>query len=40
VISGGGTLVRESSLLSVPSIEYFPGDSAPQETFLLNSGFP
>ena len=40
VISGGGTIVRESSLLSVPSIEYFPGDSAPQETFLLNSGFP
>ena len=40
VISGGGTIVRESSLLSVPSIEYFPGDSAPQETFLLKSGFP
>jgi len=40
VISGGGTIVRESSLLSVPSIEYFPGDSAPQETFLLDSGFP
>ena len=40
VISGGGTIVRESSLLSVPSIEYFPGDSAPQETFLLNSRFP
>ncbi|MFX1277362.1 MAG: DUF354 domain-containing protein [Promethearchaeota archaeon] len=40
VISGGGTIVRESSLLNVPSIEYFPGDSAPQETFLIENGFP
>ena len=40
IISGGGTIVRESSLLNVPSIEYFPGDSAPQETFLIKNGFP
>ena len=40
VISGGGTIVRESSLMSVPSIEFFPGDSAPQEVFLKNNGFP
>jgi predicted glycosyltransferase len=40
VISGGGTIVRESSLLNVPSIEFFPGDTAPQEHFLINNGFP
>lgn len=40
VISGGGTIVRESSLLGVPSLEYFPGDTAPQETFLIENGFP
>lgn len=40
VISGGGTIVRESSLLNVPSIEFFPGESAPQEKFLINNGFP
>ncbi len=40
VISGGGTIVRESSLLNVPSIEYFPGRTAPQEHFLRNNGFP
>jgi len=40
VISGGGTIVRESSLLNVPSIEFFPGDSAPQELFLMQNGFP
>jgi predicted glycosyltransferase len=40
VISGGGTIVRESSLLNVPSIEFFPGDSAPQEKFLVRNGFP
>lgn len=40
VISGGGTIVRESSLLNVPSIETFPGDSAPQEKFLISNGFP
>ncbi len=40
VISGGGTIVRESSLLNVPSIEFFPGETAPQEHFLRNNGFP
>ena len=40
VISGGGTIVRESSLLNVPSIEFFPGATAPQEKFLIEEGFP
>jgi len=40
IISGGGTIVRESSLLNVPSIEYFPGETAPQEHFLIKNGFP
>ncbi|MFX1325327.1 MAG: DUF354 domain-containing protein, partial [Promethearchaeota archaeon] len=40
IISGGGTIVRESSLLNVPSIEFFPGESAPQEEFLIENGFP
>lgn len=40
IISGGGTIVRESSLLNVPSIEFFPGESAPQEKFLKKEGFP
>ncbi|MFX0034942.1 MAG: DUF354 domain-containing protein [Candidatus Hermodarchaeota archaeon] len=40
IISGGGTIVRESSLLNVPSIEFFPGESAPQEKFLKENGFP
>ncbi|MFX1524973.1 MAG: DUF354 domain-containing protein [Promethearchaeota archaeon] len=40
IISGGGTIVRESSLMNVPSIEFFPGDSAPQEKFLIENGFP
>lgn len=40
VISGGGTIVRESSLLNVPSIEFFPGETAPQEHFLIDNGFP
>jgi uncharacterized protein len=40
IISGGGTIVRESSLLNVPSIEFFPGETAPQEKFLIQEGFP
>ena len=40
IISGGGTIVRESSLLHIPSIEYFPGETAPQEHFLMKNGFP
>lgn len=40
IISGGGTIVRESSLLNVPSIEFFPGETAPQEQFLIENNFP
>jgi predicted glycosyltransferase len=40
IISGGGTIVRESSLLNVPSIEFFPGETAPQEKFLIKNRFP
>ncbi|MHA1804848.1 MAG: DUF354 domain-containing protein [Promethearchaeota archaeon] len=40
VISGGGTLVREASLMNTPCIEFFPGDTAPQERFLINNGYP
>jgi predicted glycosyltransferase len=40
VLSGGGTIVRESSLLGVPSIEFFPGETAPQEHFLIDNNFP
>jgi len=40
VISGGGTMVRESALLGVPSIEYFPLDTYPQEQFLIDNNFP
>ena len=40
VISGGGTIVRESSLLNTPCIEFFPGETAPQEQFLIKNGFP
>ncbi|MHA1281345.1 MAG: DUF354 domain-containing protein [Promethearchaeota archaeon] len=40
VITGGGTMVRESALLGVPSIEFFPLDTYPQEQFLIDNGFP
>ncbi|TFF90115.1 MAG: DUF354 domain-containing protein [Promethearchaeota archaeon] len=40
VISGGGTMVRESALLGVPSIEFFPLNTYPQEQFLIDNGFP
>ena len=40
VITGGGTMVRESALLGVPSIEFFPLETYPQEQFLMNNGFP
>ncbi|MFX0177519.1 MAG: DUF354 domain-containing protein [Candidatus Hodarchaeota archaeon] len=40
VISGGGTMVRESALLGVPSIEFFPLETYPQEKFLIENGFP
>ncbi|NMC03613.1 MAG: DUF354 domain-containing protein [Candidatus Lokiarchaeota archaeon] len=40
VASGGGTIVRESSLMDIPSIEFFPGETAWQEHFLMDNGFP
>jgi predicted glycosyltransferase len=40
VITGGGTMVRESALLGIPSIEYFPLNTYPQEQFLIDNGFP
>lgn len=40
VITGGGTMVRESALLGVPSIEFFPLETYPQEQFLMDNGFP
>jgi len=40
VISGGGTMVRESALLGIPSIEFIPTETYPQEQFLIENGFP
>jgi predicted glycosyltransferase len=40
VISGGGTMVRESALLGVPSIEFIATETYPQEQFLMDNGFP
>ncbi len=40
VLTGGGTMVRESALLGVPSIEFFPLQTYPQEQFLIDNGFP
>ena len=40
VLTGCGTMVRESALLGVPSIEFFPLDTYPQEQFLIDNGFP
>ena len=40
VMTGCGTMVRESGLLGVPSIEFFPMDTYPQEQFLIDNGFP
>ena len=40
VLSGGGTMVRESALMGVPSIEFIPTDTYPQEQFLIDNGFP
>jgi predicted glycosyltransferase len=40
VITGGGTMVRESALLGVPSIEFFPLETYPQEQFLIDNNFP
>jgi predicted glycosyltransferase len=40
VLTGGGTMVRESALLGVPSIEFLPLETYPQEQFLIDNGFP
>jgi hypothetical protein len=40
VLSGGGTMVRESALLGIPSIEFIPTETYPQEQFLMENGFP
>ncbi len=40
VVSGGGTMVRESALLGVPSIEFIGSETYPQEQFLIDNGFP
>jgi predicted glycosyltransferase len=40
VLSGGGTMVRESALLGVPSIEFIPMETYPQERFLMENNFP
>jgi len=40
VITGGGTMVRESALLGIPSIELFPLETYPQEQFLIDNDFP
>ena len=40
VLTGGGTMVRESALLGVPSLEFFPLQTYPQEQFLIDNGFP
>jgi predicted glycosyltransferase len=33
-------MVRESALLGVPSIEFIPTETYPQEQFLIDNGFP
>lgn len=40
VISGGGTMVREAALLGIPSIEFIPSETYPQEIFLIENNFP
>jgi predicted glycosyltransferase len=40
VMTGGGTMVRESALLGVPSIEFIPLITYPQEQYLINNGYP
>ncbi len=41
VLSGGGTMVRESGLLGIPSIEFIQTSRTyPQEQFLIDNGFP
>ncbi|OLS13455.1 MAG: hypothetical protein RBG13Loki_2909 [Promethearchaeota archaeon CR_4] len=40
VVCAGGSFVRQSALMNVPSVEYFPLGLYPQERFLIENGFP
>lgn len=40
VVCAGGSFVRQSALMNVPSVEYFPLGLYPQEKFLIENGFP
>lgn len=40
VVTGGGSFVRQSALMNIPSVEYFPMPPYPQEQFLINNDFP
>ena len=40
VICAGGSFARQSALMNVPSVEYFPLGIYPQEKFLIENGFP
>ncbi len=40
VVCAGGSFVRQSALMNVPSVEYFPLGIYPQEKFLIENGFP
>ena len=40
VVTGGGSFVRQSALMNIPSVEFFPIPAYPQEQFLIENGFP
>ncbi|MFX1511572.1 MAG: DUF354 domain-containing protein [Promethearchaeota archaeon] len=40
VISGGGTMIRESALLGIPSLSMFPSYLIEVEQFLISKGLP
>ena len=40
VVTGGGSFVRQSALMNIPSVEYFPMPPYPQEQFLIDNDFP
>ncbi len=40
VVCAGGSFVRQSALMNIPSVEYFPLGLYPQEKFLIENGFP
>ena len=40
VISGGGTMIRESTLLGIPSISMFQRYFIEIEKYLIKKGFP